>query len=133
MSRDIHMHMEIKIRDKWEHYRYSKEPKDLRFFDNMMDRVDGIKFQVPDDLTQITMLNLKYWVGDAHHIGILGLEAIKQVESWWNLILAKQNSDNTDNASFGYLFGMRWCSLIEYPTELPFEIEDARIIYWFDN
>ena len=133
MSRDIHMHMEIKIRGKWEHYRHSREPKDCRFHDHMMDRVTDLKFEVPEDLSQITMLNLKYWVGDAHHIGILGLEAIAEVEAWFNGLLAQGGIHNYDNKPFGYLLGMRWKSLVAYPSELPFEIEDARIIYWFDN
>ena len=136
MGCDIHAHFEIKLNGKWEHYSH---PRIFRNYD-LFARIAGVRNYskimpismpkgLPEDLT-VTTRFCADWLGvDGHNHTWLNALEIKE------LMDTKFIADNWrfEHEELGYLFGNGWGSWVEYPDSYPEEIEDIRLVCWFDN
>jgi hypothetical protein len=138
MGCDIHCHLEVKINNKWEHYSKPYIPRNYKLFGLMAGvRNKSMKPIVlpkglPIDLSIITKIDWEIWETDAHDTSWFNVDEIKILEEylekdkdlWW-----KENYMYI----WGYLFGNRFGDLFTYKNDYPKEIEDVRLIFWFDN
>lgn len=138
MGCDIHLFVEIKMKDKWEFYRQIHMPRYYDLFAKMADVRNEKKYipisypkGIPAALSEITMIHYKRWKSDMHH------------KSWFNQLEIKQTIDflqkNHEGDKFilkdiiGFLFGNEYQHLHKYKDDFPEEIQDVRWIFWFDN
>lgn len=143
MGCDIHAHTEIKIKGEWHHLselqisrdydlftrmanvrRYSDEiaaiseprglPEDLAFLTKFIREDYGIDGHSDSWLSAAEVAELGQWMGDEHKKRLPG-------EYWYC------------EKVLGYIFGNGWESFTKYREELPAGVEDARMVFWFDN
>ena len=91
MGCDIHLHQEIKVDGKWEHYRACNVPRDYRLFCKMA----GVRSSschgepnepistprgVPGDISVVTKISLDRWSADGHSHSWLNAAEIAEVE-----------------------------------------------------
>lgn len=93
MGCDIHLHIEIKLNGKWEHYGCPSIDRNYRLFTKMA----GIKNYtgitpiaqpkgLPEDLTIITQFDAKDWEDDAHDSSWLNKEEIVQLSDFLDIL-----------------------------------------------
>lgn len=135
MGCDIHLHSEIKVKGKWEHYSVIKVDRDYMLF-GLMAGVRNIKVTpiakpkgLPIDISVIADLDYKRMEGDAHSMSYLNRFEISQLER----IISEDNKEFLNPVNFGYLFGNGYGEYDKYREDYPKEIEDIRFVFWFDN
>lgn len=133
MGCDIHVHIEVKNNDKWEHYSLPHIERHYELFAKMADvrNFNGIKpisepKGLPDDLSIVTQIDVDRWGEDAHSHSWFGPEELVKLRDWYG-------SDMEMTKEFGYVFGSYLSDFIEYRGEYPKEVQDLRIVFWFDN
>lgn len=140
MGCDIHAHWEVKISGKWHHYDQPKIDRNYVLFAKMAgvrnreDEIEPLSMPkgLPKDITEIVRFDRERWGEDGHSDSWLGVEEIEKLEKffvkhcesqyrlkWWK--------------EFGYLFGNGWEHFKKYPKDYPDELEDFRLVFWFDN
>lgn len=152
MSTNIHAHVELKIGGEWQHYQVANDSGRQWYLayaelagvrvDGTTDRICQRMGEIPPDPTKITQLDLDYWEGDGHHYGWINAEEFGQ---WRDKVLniAKDSpvldlhkSDLWFDTVFGYFFGNTYEGWKKYPEDLneqTLQVQDIRIIFWFDN
>ena len=128
MGYDITAHVEVKIKGTWHHLHELEIDRNYALFD-LMAGVFGGKYQapitsprgLPEDCTFLTKFSSEYWLG-SHHSWLSAGE-VAQVVRWAIITQGKPYN------SFGTIFGCGWTCF----EECPKGIEDARLIFWFDN
>lgn len=138
MGCDIHAHIEIKVNGEWKHYHAPDFERDYAMFDRMAGvRGDGENMIVapkglPDDLSVITQICREDWGADAHTESWFNVRELKVFEDY---LQEDQDIYYSSKIShiYGWLFGNRYGGLAEYRHEYPPEIEDVRMVFWFDN
>jgi len=139
MGCDIHAHWEVKISGKWHHYDQPNIQRDYRLFTKMAgvraasDEIKSIALPrgLPANITEIVRFDRDYWGVDGHSDSWLGVEDIQEL---YRFYLTLPGQDNLDwHRVFGYLFGNGWEYLKKYPKSYPKELEDFRLVFWFDN
>ncbi len=161
MGCDIHAHLEIKIRGYgWEHYSTSNIGRNYNLFAKMADvRNDGsilpISYPrgVPEDISAVTKIEYEGWGLDAHSASWLDSKEIRDVmhfhiknvcgvpdhipEEQAHKYVSKSGPTITSayviHDQWGYLFGYYCCDFNECRDEFPSEVEDIRLVFWFDN
>ena len=138
MGCDIHIHIEVQINGDWHHYNHPKVLRDYSLFSKMA----GIRGEedpisepkgLPEDISFTTRFDAEHWGIDGHSHSYLGQNEIKQLREWM------ENQDQYKEKffpleqMFGFLFGNSLNGISEYPNEYPPGVEDARIVFWFDN
>ena len=137
MACDIHIHQEVKINGKWEHYRETSFPRDYEAFAKMAG-VRGASKPIaeprglPEDATTMTKFAADYAAEDGHTHSWLGAAEILQLEEWFNERM-RENKWQVEMNGFGYLFGNSWSNFTRYPSDRPVGLEDVRFVFWFDN
>ena len=135
MGCDIHVHTEVKIDGLWHHYGSPYVDRYYTLFGYMagVRNTDVIPISeprgLPDDITLITWIdNDRYGIDGHSHSWLSGPE-VTQLEE-----LLKPHNEQYFYIEriFGYLFGNGW-DFHEYPEEYPPQLEDARVVFWFDN
>lgn len=141
MGCNIHLHIEIKINNQWEHFGAPYMPRDYELYGKMA----GVRDEsimpisapkgIPEDITLLTKIDLKQ--DSYHHASWLGVEEIEELEKWFNkrAELKKESFKWYPGASFylffeqmtGYLFGNGF-----YNQERN-GVQDVRFVFWFDN
>ena len=141
MGCDIHAHFEIKVNDKWLHWNQPNIKRNYDLFAKMANvRNEGeIKpitepRGLPDDITETTRLHFKHWIPDGHSHSWLNsfevaliIEFHEQQFEEWGMPTYKVHDQ------WGYLFGNGYASFHRYREEYPVEIQDFRLVFWFDN
>lgn len=132
MGCDIHLHVEVKIKGKWEHYNNPYISRNYRLFAKMAgvraEKYDEPIAQprgLPADLSLVTQFDATYWGEDGHsHSWLSDAEAGE----------AQKTEEREHPPIFGYLFGSYIDSYIKYPDEQLNEMgyEAARVVFWFD-
>lgn len=135
MGCDIHLHVEIKIAGKWEHYNHPDVNRCYALFGKMAgvrdDRIKPISLPkgLPNDASITTKFDSEYVQGHSHSY-LTSKEVVKLIlwgtnyfdrDDWW------------DSDFFGYLFDSGFDNFIKYPEEYPEGLEDFRFVFWFDN
>jgi hypothetical protein len=134
MGCDIHLHSEIKINGKWEHYSAIEVDRDYMLFGLMAGVRDSKVTPIcqpqglPDNLSVVTKLDYERMKDDAHSMSYYNSTLIYELEK-----AIEDNREFLFNSKFGYLFGNAYGQFINYPNDYPEEIEDIRFVFWFDN
>lgn len=135
MGCDIHVHFEIKLNDKWEHY---SQPKICRNYE-LFGKIAGVRNSdiipihpprgLPDDCSIITKFCADIIGTDGHTHGWLNAIEITKILSFHQHI-TKNNMLNFEQ--WGYLFGGGWDDFLKLREDYPKNIEDIRMVFWFD-
>ncbi len=136
MGCDIHLHVEVKIHGKWEHYNHPYIHRNYGLFCKMagVRRDDESPEPIseprglPDDLSVTAKFDDDYWIGDGHSHSWLSAEEAHEVQEWY------ERNDGADKHPplFGYVFGNDIGSgQVEDLKESG--LTDCRIVFWFDN
>lgn len=145
MGCDIHMHTEIKVDGKWEHYGAPKVDRcyalfaliaDVRNSDGKIKPISKPK-GLPADANWLTRKSSDEFGVDGHSHSYLTSAEIARLEDAWN----KLNTGETkwrercdlEHHLIGYCEGHTWSSWFKYKSEMPAWIEDVRWVFWFDN
>ena len=139
MGCDIHLHVEVKIKDKWHHYDRPDIGRN-NFLFNLMAGVRGegkpekpisLPKGLPRDISELTAFEADYCKEDWHNHSYL---TSKEVVTLFEKL--KENNppfDFRSNLQWGYLFGNGYESFYKYPEDYPKELQDFRFVFWFDN
>jgi len=144
MGCDIHMHIEVKVKDVWIHY---AAPTVDRWYD-LFGVIAGVRNEhmplivepkgLPDDLSFITELAHQREEDDAHTESWLNLEEIGKLRKWiqeQNRAIPTKYISLESSVLHTYLFNNHFAyfgkpySKDSYPTE----VTDVRFVFWFDN
>ena len=138
MGCDIHLHVEVKIDGKWEHWSCPDVNRDYELFGWLADvrGDDPVAPQkgIPDDATTLTKLHCEDWGVDGHSHSWLGTGEVAEVARRYEA--RGQQSSFERDTGIGYVPGYRKWSEEPDPAEdgpMATKIEDARIVFWFDN
>jgi hypothetical protein len=138
MGCDIHLHIEIMIDDKWEHYSAPKIDRNYELFGLMAGVRDetiepiclpkGIKDI--EDMTTITRFDMERAFSDWHHFSWFNKNEIEKFSEEITKSFIKDNGypvDLEQDIFHLYLFGD------DFHGPYRNEIQDVRFIFWFDN
>lgn len=134
MGCDIHVHAELKIDGKWEHYSCPDIKRNYRLF-GLMAGVRDYSIQpiasprgLPEDLSVITKIDAARMESDAHSHSYITPKEI--------VIVEESMDDMNGLTAFketGWLFGNSWAGFVKYPEDNEPTIQDIRWVFWFDN
>jgi len=144
MGCDIHLHQEVKINGKWEHYALLNPRRNYVMFARMANvrNYDGELEPIveprgiPKDATVLTKYDFKEWEGDAHSASWLSAQEISELNKWreeYKSFPGEKLDIFWLEDWAGYLFGNSWPGFWEYPNDRPAGLEDVRWVFWFDN
>lgn len=142
MGCDIHAHVEVKINGEWHHYSALNLDRNYLAFAKMADvRNDGevvpiaARRGIPDDATFLTKFDADHWGLDAHSHSWLTDEEVGVLAKFMNEEMKKYRAEwwNFEHHWFGYLFSNGYGYVKSRPGDYPVGVEDARVIFWFDN
>ena len=148
MGCDIHAHIEIRYKGKWEHYAIPSIDRNYSLFGIMADvRRNGPAIVepkgVPNDMSIVTRLDWERWGVDAHTASWFNEEEIDQLDVWLKE-QATQNKNNPYDLAYDlewgilnktYMFGSSLTAFKHYDDYdyLPKGCDAIRLIFWFDN
>jgi hypothetical protein len=147
MGCDIHAHGEVKINGEWHHWNQPNISRWYALFARMADvrnypgdeHIEPIAKPrgLPEDVTFLTKFNADYDGVDGHSHSWLSGEELDDLEAWASVENKKYegNDDkwfNLCHHAIGYVFGNGW-NVKKYPNSYPEGVEDARLVFWFDN
>ena len=140
MGCDIHLHIEVKINGKWEHY---AAPSVDRWYE-LFGKLAGVRDKTarpivepkgfPSDASVTTAFDYARWQTDAHTPSWLNEKEITKLRVWF----MKQDGGSGRGyfleegvLKCTYLFG----NLFDYEEreEWPVGLEGFRFVFWFDN
>lgn len=131
----IHIHIELEINNKWEHYSCPNIKRDydlFRLMGNTQRGNEDIKPIIearglPENLSVITKIDYYNMRCDAHHISWFGIKEIEKIFEY----LEKENEKYWE--TWGYLFRNDYRDFKRYSESYPKEIQDMRFVFWYDN
>lgn len=154
MGCDIHLHQEVLIKGRWQHYAERTIGRDYELFGRMAGVRGSTEVPIslpkgaPQKMTLITRLDLeKQCEGCAHNISWFKASEIRRLEDWYLKRKDAQNPLYDDeeppprwmrwDEMFGFVFGQGWADHLRdrsYVQRLEYlGIEDVRWIFWFDS
>lgn len=137
MSTDIHPHVEIKVNGKWEHYsrphshqlqRYAMFGKMAGVRDTVQDPICKPK-GLPEDASLVTMMEFNRGLGDNYCASWFNVDELNELQAWFRV---QNYREHCIEELFGYLFGNSLTGFNDYRASYPSEIEDVRLVFWFD-
>jgi len=136
MGCDIHLHIELKINGKWEHFASPRIDRDYNLFEKMAG-VRGLEQNaivsprgLPNDISTVTKIDVDRWGSDGHSHSWFGVDEIEELSGW------KKVGDPLDleyKILRTWLFGNSFSGFKKYRAEYPKEINDIRFVFWFDS
>jgi len=143
MGCDIHLHIEVKVNGKWEHYASPWIQRNYTLFEKMAgvrgDDENAISLPkgMPEDASFITKQSCEDFGSDGHSHSYLTLNEIVQLEDWLNSLPKVEGNylatDLEHSILHTYCEGNSFAGILRYPKEKPSWIEDTRFVFWFDN
>lgn len=134
MGCDIHIHAEIKIGGRWEHYDKPNMSRNYRAFEKMA----GVRGEqtnrmfpvrgMPWDASAVTRFECAHYGSDGHTHSWINAEEIALLADWWK----KELNDEWPEWNC-YLFGNSYSGFFKYPQDRTEGVEDVRFVFWFDN
>lgn len=138
MGCDIHVHMEIKLNGQWEHYSIPRISRNYALFEKLA----GVRGEVenaiapprglPDDVTTVTKFDCSYWGLDGHSHSWISSQEFAEIYAYHETLVANKDYWYLSDI-YGYLFGNDFKDFWVYREDYPKEVEDFRMIFWFDN
>lgn len=140
MGCDIHAHVEVKVGGAWHHYTVLSIKRNYQLFAKMAgvrnyDEVEPITEPrgLPPDLSVLTKIDWDRGEKNWHTPSWLNGSEIEQIIDWHQKQRNNWNLDFFQVADqWGYLFGNGY-DIAKYPSDYPKEIQDIRLVFWFDN
>ena len=145
MGCDIHLHIELKIDDVWHHFGAPSVRRDYHLFEKLA----GVRGSesvaitppkgLPSDCSLITQKAAEYWEEDGHSTSWLGVDEIMILEDWLGSLPTSDNAQFMHNdleysILHTYLQGNSFTGWKRYPEDdRPYDVEDVRFVFWFDN
>lgn len=137
MGCDIHGHLEIKLAGKWRHYSVTNFERDYELFSKIAgvrehnNKVAPISMPkgLPRDLSEITKLDADRWGEDGHSHTWLSAGEIATLSHYMDA----RDVPIFMHDGMGWLFGNGWEYFNKFRDDCPPEVEDIRLICWFDN
>jgi hypothetical protein len=131
MGCDIHLHVEVKVMGKWEHW---NAPRVIRCYP-LFAKMAGVRSNgnerpiaeprgLPADMHPLTEWDLKNTADHSH--SWLNKDEIEQLMKWWESQYELRNMPFEPTVMGGYLVGDSY-------SDLPEGIEDVRIVFGFDS
>lgn len=146
MGCDIHLHIEVKINGKWEHYSTPHVKRNYTLFALMADvRSEGRSLEpisapkgLPEDMSVVTALDAGFWDKAGHSESWLSAQEISELEdrwrSWASSVETTPREYDLEHVMLRcYFFSNSFGGFHKYPDERPKGIEDLRFVFWFDN
>ena len=138
MGCDIHVHIEIKVSGQWHHYNQPYLNRNYNLFAKIAGvRGDGTEEAIapdrgiPEDATFTTLFEYNHRKDDYYSMTWLSLEEIAELEEWYKIHVRGGISFNHDGIN--YLCGSSFSFFLKHREEYPPELEDARMVCWFDG
>ena len=142
MDCDIHAHVEIKVRGKWHHYAHPSIDRWYDLFARMANvrNYNGIKpisepRGLPKNISFTTRFDRKHDGVDGHSASWLSAKEVKELGEWAKEKHAEFSEPNSfysfERHTLCYLFDNSW--MIAPGNGHPKQLEDARLVFWFDN
>lgn len=135
MGCDIHLHVEVKVKGKWEHY---STPHINRYY-ALFEKMAGVRGSLanaiaaprgfPDDASEITKLDKDYWDDDGHTYSWLSADEVNTIEKWYDEEYKRVQGKYPHPPVFHYLSG----NGVGCKQSWPDWVEDSRVVFWFDN
>ena len=147
MGCDIHLHIEVKINQEWEHWSSPAVPRCYPLF-NKLAGVRGYDTTekpiaqprgLPTDMTVPTLAAFDWEKADAHHTSWIGRDEIGVLEKWIRTELVKTWAGGDyicleQHFLHSYCCGNGFAGIgYDDGTSYPKNITDVRFIFWFDN
>lgn len=140
MGCDIHPHVEVKIKGKWEHYSTLCVSRNYLLFAKMAGvrnyDIEAISPPrgLPEDVSVVTKFESDDYGVDGHTHSWLSATEAGEIQRWYE----KHNPKPVHHPPlFGYLFGNHIDSYVRFPEDgkriRELGYEDARVVFWFDN
>jgi len=144
MGCDIHLHVELLIDGKWVHYNHLDTDRNYYLFSKMADVRSDQQWTkkivpiskpkgLPDNLSDVTLLDLIRWESDAHSQSWLSSHEVAELYRWMSETETNNGYPKWFRQSFGYLFSGGYEDFHKNTEETPEGIEDFRFVFWFDN
>lgn len=141
MGCDIHLHIEVKVNGKWEHWSAPNVNRSYRLFALMA----GVRnyYEIapvaqpkgfPEDASALTKFDYENWGADAHSTSWLSGEELDLLDSRLKETLQPddQYMGLEGDVFHTYVFGNGF-NVKKYPGDYPVGVEDCRAVFWFDN
>lgn len=145
MGCDIHLHIEVKIAGRWEHYGAPNIDRWYGLFEKMAgvcgDDENAISAPkgMPDDLNAVTLADCNRLGSDGHSHSWLDADEIVLLDTW----LREKEPPKNDVFAFDlehgilrtYFFGNSFAIPADRRKQEfePEGIQDLRFVFWFDN
>ena len=137
MGCDIHCHFEIKVYGEWHHY---SQPKVDRWY-QLFGKLAGVRDEsqkpiapvrgLPKDVSFTTKFDSDHWGIDGHTRSWI---TSKEFVKLWKWIEKEKGRFNLElYEEWDFLFGNGFGDFYEYPESYPKDLEDFRLVFWFDN
>ena len=140
MGCDIHLHIEVKYRGKWELYSSPRVKRNYWLFEKMA----GVRGEeenaivppkgFPDDASPLVQLSYKQWGETAHTPSWLNQKEIGELQE----ALIQEYGDDLDHdleydILHCYAFGNSFASYGHDEDSRVEDVEEFRFVFWFDN
>lgn len=141
MGADCHCHIEVKIDNKWEHYSVPNIQRNYTIFEKMA----GVRGDVanaispprglPKDISLITKIDADNYGVGGHSHSWLSSEEFKELYEYQKYLYSLMGADwwKIDYETYGYLFSNGFESFKAGDAGYPKDIQDFRLVFWFDN
>ncbi len=140
MGCDIHLHAEVKINGKWEHYNHPHISRNYGLFSKLAGvrgcgDADAIAEPrgLPGDISVSTRFDADQWGSDGHSHSWLSATEAGEVQQWHEEACLERHHPPL----FGYLYGNSIdCYTVPDSDSARLRklgFQDARIVFWFDN
>lgn len=146
MGCDIHSHFEVKINGKWEHYSTPDINRNYRLFEKMAGVRGSVSNAIappkglPDDISLVTKVAANQMGLDGHTHSWLSSSEFKEVYYFHKALYDQDTREDStkwwevDVAQYGYLFNNGFEDFEPGNSDIyPKELEDFRLVFWFDN
>lgn len=141
MGCDIHVHTEVKINGQWHHYNAPEVNRNYALFAymaNVRNYGDITPISepkgLPDDVSFMVQFDSDRWGDDGHSHSYLTADEIVLVDEFYKKLLeAREVKEQYWGNLFGWFFGDTFAGFTKYPEDRPEDVEDVRIIFWFDS
>ena len=87
---------------------------------------------IPDDATWMTKFDCAHEGIDGHSHSWLSGSEVAELIKWRDAQNKSEQWYSFEHEEIGYIFGNGW-DVAKYPGDYPEGLEEARIVFWFDN
>lgn len=145
MGSDVHAFLEVKVEGQWHHFGEIGISRNYEIFERMAGvRGEESKALVPPrgfpkDASRVTRLHHAQWGSAGHTHSWLDVREMEALDGW-RCRQQKKELKDYDSVFSGdrhtgafYLFGNDVSDWWRYPKGRHPEVEDLRLVFWFDN